>query len=330
MEKLPPRMMSVAFSFAASPSGDELLTCDPAFRRQLKAFEWRLLTGDFSGVKEFYETVPPDSRCFLLAARQVLMGAVGSGETGLLARVVEDVRAYPTRCGLPFAQLGAELTEVWLRQHLHVADGYPDWFVDGRLQSVPSNWRFLVVYLMAKVFLLRHEYVKAQLIAQTALYLPPERSSSPLVQICQNFVLALALQGQGRVEESAMHFRVAVKVAAEHRVRLPFLMLSLGSKSAQFRAMKAEAPELLRSVKALAPTYFRNVVRAHNAFTGRQVTELLSAREFTVASSLLHGLRYKEIATCMGVEVSSVNGITKSIYSKLGIHGFSELAGKVW
>ena len=323
-------MGSVSFPLVTTFAKEPSATCDPALRRRMATMERRLLRGDFKGFEAFYETVSMDSRCYLVVARLTMLGAIGSGNTALFSRVLDDVRAYPRRCGLPLAQLAVDLTQVWLRQFLSVPDGYPDWLLDGSMRGVPVEWRLMTCYLMVKMFLVRRDYVKAQATAQIALYLVPERMLSPAAATYLKLVLALSMQGQGRVEESLPLFRDAVKGAAEQRAALPFLDLAMGTKSALYTALKEEAPALLRKVKTLSPDFFRNKVRFHNLFTGAQFTELLSPREFFVASSLWHGSRYKEIADRLGVEVSGVNGITKSIYSKLGIHGFPELAGKVW
>lgn len=37
------------------------------------------------------------------------------------------------------AKMGAELTVAWLRQHLHVPEGYPAWLVDGNWDQVPQE-----------------------------------------------------------------------------------------------------------------------------------------------------------------------------------------------
>ena len=143
-------------------------------------------------------------------------------------------------------------------------------------------------------------------------------------------MLATAMQKMGRIEACETLFREAVREAAERKFLLIFLGVPLGLKSPLYRALKEEAPDLLRKVRRQSPDFFRNKVRMHNLLTGGHLADCLSPREFDVASSLRHGLRYKEISDQLGVEVSSINSITKSIYAKLGIHGIPELADKVW
>ena len=325
---LQPRMGTDAFPLPAS--GGEVETCDPVLRLQLVLLEQRLLQGDFSGLGAFYETVPHDSRCFLLAARMVLMGAVGSGETALFARVMKDVRTFPARCDVPQAQLGAELTEVWIKQFLNETEDYPAWVVDGSLSHVPAEWRFLAAFLTARGLMLRREYVQAYAAAQMLLYLVPGTEISPAGVTYLKFMLATAMQKIGRIAECEALFREAVRAAADHKFLLMFLGEPIGLKSPLYRALKEEAPDLLRKVRRQSADFFRNKVRMHNLLTGGHLADCLSPREFEVASSLRHGLRYKEIADQLGLEVASINSITKSIYAKLGIHGIPELAGKVW
>lgn len=317
-------------AFPLPASGSEAETCDPAFQQQLASLEKRLLQGDFSGLAAFYATVSHDSPCFLLAARLVLLGTVGSGDTALFARVMEDVRTFPACCDVPLAQLGAELTEIWIRQFLNVTEGYPAWLVDGSLSHIPPEWRFLAAFLTARGFVLRREYVKAYAAAQMLLYLVPEMSSSPAGSAYLKFMLATSMQKEGRIEACEPLFREAVREAAEHGFLLMFLGMPLGFKSPLYKALKEVSPGLLRQVRRLSADFFRNKVRLHNFLTGEKLADCLSPREFEVASSLRHGLRYKEIADQLCVESVSINSITKSIYAKLGIHGLSELADKVW
>ena len=321
-------MVSAVFPLATG--GEGAATCDPALQSRLESLELRLQQGDFSGMEAFYETIPLDSRCFLLAARLVLMGVVGSGDTALFARVMEDVRTYPSRYAGPFVQLGVELTEIWIRQFLNVTEGYPKWLVDCQLSHIPQEWRFLAAFLTAAGFMLRREYAKAYGAAQMLLYLVPEKAFSTVVSAYLKFVLATSLQKQGRFAECESLFRETVKEAAPQKFLLMFLGVPLGLKSPLYRALNEESPDLLRKVRRLSADFLRNKVRLHNFLTGEKLVDCLSPREFEVASSLRHGLRYKEIADQLGVEPSSINGVTKSIYAKLGIHGIPELADKVW
>lgn len=321
-------MVSAVFPLATG--GEGAATCDPALQSRLESLELRLQQGDFSGMEAFYETIPLDSRCFLLAARLVLMGVVGSGDTALFARVMEDVRTYPSRYAGPFVQLGVELTEIWIRQFLNVTEGQPEWMVDGSIAHIPQEWRFLAAFLTVTGFLLRREYVRAYVAAQVLLYLVPEKAFSSAVSVYLKFVLATSLQKQGRFAECESLFREVVREAARQKFLMMFLGVPLGLKTPLYRALDEEAPDVLRKVRRLSADFFRNKVRLRNFLTGEKLADCLSPREFEVASSLRHGLRYKEIAEQLGIETSSVNSITKSIYAKLGIHGIPELADKVW
>ena len=317
-------------NFPLPQSNGEVETCDPALRLQISTLEQRLWQGDFSGLDALYKTIPTDSRCFLLAARMFLMGAVGCGDAALFAQVMKDVRALPKRFANSTAAIGAELTEIWIRQFLNVTDGYPKWVEDGSIGQIPPEWQFLASFLTTTVLLVRREYARAYSAAQMLLYLIPSDSSSIAVSSYLKFVLATAMQKMGRIEECEQLFHESVRDAAEHKFVLMFLGVPIGFKSPLRNAFAEEAPDLLRKVRRMSDDFFRNKVHMHNILTGEQLAECLSPREFDVASSLRHGLRYKEIAEQLGITVTSVNSITKSIYAKLGIHGISSLPGKVW
>lgn len=330
MEMLPPQMWSVVSPFSSFAWMSDVPTCDLQLRRRWVEIERSLLRGEFMRMGNCYAELPRNSHCFLLAARFVLMGAIGSGDMALFAQTLEDVRTFPTRCDVPLAQLGAELTEAWLRQYLHVPGGYPDWLIEGNWEHVPQEWRLGVVLLLAKIHLMRRNYVQALATANTALFLISAKDFPPLGILELKLVAALSLQGLGRTEESETCFRDLVDVILKEHILIPLLELPMGINSPLCRKLKMAAPMLLQRVKSLSSGYFRNLVRFHNLLSEERLTDVLSPREFYVASSMLHGLRYKEIAERLGVAVSSVNGVTKLIYSKLDIHGSSQLVGKVW
>ena len=228
--------------------------------------------GEFMNLGEFYAELPPCSRSFLLAARLVLMDAIGSGDTVLFKRVLADVRSFPARCDMPLAKLGTELMEVWLRQYLHVADGYPAWLlegawawlIEGAWTEVPQKWRLGVACLMAKVCFVRRDYVQSLAMAKTELFLASENGLSPMEKLDLKLVVALSLQSLGRTEESALWLRGAVEIAVKERVLLPLLELPLGPRSLLCQLLSLSSPELLHNAKVRAPSYFLNLLHFRN------------------------------------------------------------------
>ena len=90
------------------------------------------------------------------------------------------------------------------------------------------------------------------------------------------------------------------------------------------RFCRASGRRTLRG-RSTASAFFRNLVRFHNRLTGESMTDLLSPREFYVATALTRGLKYKEIAERLGIAYCRVNDLITTIHDKLDIHGSNEL-----
>ena len=299
--------------------------------RRIVQAELSVVRGEFAGMDRFYAQIDKSGRNFLTAAGVALFGAVGTDNPQLFDEVLKDIAAFPSRCGLPEAELAVEIVMVWVRNFLRAPLKCPEWLFHLDLSSIPCEWRRQVAYLAVGCLERRGEYKAAAVMADALLNLVPDSAvESSAADIYLKMAKATICRDEGRMDEAERWCRAVMKSAKPLGIILPFLGMALGPKSVLERTLAADAPELLAKVKKLTNGYFCNIVKYHNRLTGDKVTEDLTPREFFLAQSLKQGLRYKEIAERMGISLNRVHAMAKEIYATLGISRASSIGDLVW
>ena len=292
--------------------------------------ELRVMRGDYSGIREFYDSADKGGQTFLTVAHGATLGAIGLGDTKFLDRILADLAAFPRRNGSSYAGLGVEITLTSIRLLLRAKVDCPKWMTDLEIEIVPRSWRRQVAYLLVKVFQMRGERLAAAAMSGVLLNLCEDDARQSAGDIYLKLMRGMLCRDEGHVEMSERWFRQVVAATRPLGIILPFLGVAMGPKSAVERALQELAPEMLLRIKALTKPYFRNLVHLHNHYTGERITDQLSPREFYMARLLKSRRSYKEIAACMGLAPGRVNAIVSCIYEKLGVHGRNELSGLLW
>lgn len=299
--------------------------------RRIVQAEISVVRGEFAGMDRFYATIDKSGRNFLTAAAIALFGAVGSDDPQLFDAVLKDIAAFPVRYGTPDAKLAVEIVMVWLRNFLRAPMACPPWLAHLDLAAIPGEWRRQVAYLAVSCLQRKGEYTAAGVLSDALLNLEPGKTTrGSSADIYLKMAKATICRDEGRMDAAERWCRAVVESAKPLGIVLPFLGVVLGPKSVLERALSEEAPELLVKVKKLTNAYFRNLVKYHNHYTGENVTEELTPREFYLAQSLKNGMRYKEVAARLGVSLNRVHAMAKSVYATLGISRASSIGDRVW
>lgn len=299
--------------------------------RRMVECEQKILEGDFSRTASYYKSLNHSGQHFLAAASLALIGAVGGGDEVLFDTILEDVGTYPTRYPSPLSKMATNMTMAWIRQFLRAKFEVPQWIKSPDLSEIPVEWRHRACFVAVKYLQRLGERRSALLLGEAILNLDPvavPRDSSVAIHL--KMTLAHLYRDEAQLNEARRMYREAVVSSATRGAIFPFLGIALGPKSTIERTLQELAPELLKRVRRQTNDYFRNLVHFHNRFTGENVVETLSPREFYVATSLLHGFKYKQIAERMGVSQNRLHDMVKELHAKLGIRKVSELKGKVW
>ena len=303
-------------------------------RGEMRAFaeaELAIARCDFARGKLLSEQLIKSDKYFLAVVRIAIISAIGLGDLHLFDRILARIADYRRRLPHPLSGLGVDLSDAWLRQWLWLDDGYPDWMCRFDFSNVPDAWRQAAAYLGMKIRIQRGQFESAY--AASSLFLNfvcPQRGITASCAYAK-ISCAIACRETGRKAEMMSWLGDAVHTLAPHRILLPFLLFMHGSSKSPVEELLADvAPEQVLGYRELSKTYFRNLIRARNHYTGERATERLSFREFYMAMLLKRSLSYKELTERLGISVGRVRNLVSILYEKLDVHSRSELKNLVW
>ena len=297
--------------------------------RRLFEHELAMARCEFDALKGYYATLDMESPFYLVGVTICVVGALGRGDIQLFDRILKDLRRYPEVNRHPQARLGREITEAWIRQFLRVKKGHPEWMICGNLISIPDEWKRQCAYLSVKGLYLRQDYASAYMAASLLVNFDVWKDALSAFPTYERLVCGLASHELGRKEEAFYWFRQTAERMCPHGIILPFILLSAWLGPVMDDVIREVSPRALEEVRRLAPEFFKNLIRFHNHFTGENLTIDLTPREYYLARQLSGGYSYKEIAKKMGISNGRMNNLVCDIYTKLGIHGKSDLAALV-
>lgn len=286
---------------------------------------------DFARGKMLSERLLKSDKYFLAVVRIGIISAIGLGDFRFFDEILAKIADYRSRLPHPMSKLGLELSDAWLRQWLWIGDGYPEWMYRFDFSSIPDAWRQAAAYLGMKIRIQKGQFESAY--AASSLFLNFVCSQVGVTASCAyaKISCAIACRETGRTAEMMGWLNDAVRTLAPHKILLPFLLFMSGSpKSPVVELLADVAPEQVSRYRELAKTYFKNLIRFRNHYTGERTTEDLSFREFYLAMLLKRGQAYKELAECLGISIGRVRNLVSVLYEKLHIHKRSELNDLVW
>ncbi len=290
-----------------------------------------LARGDFSGAREFYDSCRKDDNAFLSAAMYAVMGATGLVDVELFNRIIEDVKAYPSRYSHPLMEAGLKLFNLWLNAWLRIVDNEEcASILRTDAEAIPQQWRSHFIDSALRILAYRGELIAAYALAVAQLIDEPRLYGESRDGIWNRMICALVCRNNHRRDDERLWLKRAVAVAKETGYMLPFLGVALGAGSALDDVLQEEVPGMYSLVKSGCHNFHRGRVRLRNAYTGGNISEKLTPREFYAAQLLARGLRYKDIAKRLGITVGRAKNVILQIHEKLGIHKKNEIAAHIW
>lgn len=298
--------------------------------RRLLEMELALARCEFNRIRGYYDELDMRGDLYLAGVPICVIGALGLGDKRLFSRILKDCEVYPERHGHPKARLAQEITLSWIRQFLRVGTGHPEWLLRMDLTQIPDEWKHQCAYLGMKGLLLRKDYAAAYRAASLLLNFDSRRNVLAAFPTYERLVCAWACHELGRKSEARRWFRQTVDLTCQQGIILPHLLLAAQIGPEMEEEIRRVSPQAAMRVRKMATSFFQNLIRFRNLFTGETMTTKLSPREFYIAQQLCDGFTYKEIAAKLGVSSGRVNNVVTDIYSKLNINGKSQLRKFVW
>lgn len=300
--------------------------------RLFASAELSLARCEFAKCRELYDRLRTSARYSLAAIRIGVVGAIGLGDVRLFDQVLKDLETHRRQAKDRAADLAVEMVKAWIRQHLWIPEGYPEWICRFDLEGVPAEWRDQVAYLGVRIRLVRTEFESAY--ATAALMMNYDTSPEDVItarRVHLRIIRAIACRETGRREEMMKWLREVVREICPHGFLQSLMLVMDGVASTSVQKLLAEeAPAQLPRYRALSKSYYANFVKMRNHFTGERVSDKLSLREMYLAILLRRGLSYKEIAERFGITVGRTKNLVAAIYGKLGVNSRKQLKGRVW
>lgn len=96
------------------------------------------------------------------------------------------------------------------------------------------------------------------------------------------------------------------------------------------QCLKESYPDAYQAVIGQWQSTWKNWISFHNQFTRDNITDILTLREFHIATLVARRVPYAKIAGQYGVSVGRLKNIITDIYSKLLVSNRAELAQYVF
>ena len=195
--------------------------------------------------------------------------------------------------------------------------------LDEHLRYLPEGLRLFGCYILAHIAYLRHDYARALGIAQAALCFVSQQH--PLPKIYMHLISAACHMSLKQVDAAKQHVAAAWALAAPDGLVSPFgefHSLLQGLSELLFRKEGGVSAALVREV---TNRYGKGWREMHNRIADRQVTQVLTPTEFTVAMLYHRGWHAREIAEHMELSERTVKNYLQVVYEKLQINGKKEL-----
>lgn len=314
---------------ADHPEGILATIREPRLQRQIEA-ELAYLRGDFKQTMGCFTAAGRDEAAKIYVAPMAIAAAISLGDyrfystiDGYLKGVIA---AHPGTVMATYAELALATAAV----SSIAANMAPDWLKNGDLSAIPTPLKAYTLYLQAKYFQSLGRFEPMLAVAQTVLALHPGTPGITMVDIYLRLLCAIACHGLERRDQAKGYLLEALAMALPHGFISPFAE-SLTAFGGLLEQCLSEAfPEYYEAVIGQWQATWRNWISFHNQFTRDNITDILTLREFHIASLVARRVPYQKIAEQYGVSVGRLKNIISDIYGKLLVSNRDELAQYVF
>lgn len=287
--------------------------------------ELAYFSGDFEAALCAYHTTGSESPCRVSALTIAAGAALSLGNYELFTRINAELDARARDCaGDARSAPLVELSRASLAISAFAPELCPKNIAQCRLQAYPEESRGLAEYLHDKHLLSLGKFEQALGFTQGAL-LWLDEGDCTMAYIYLLLVQGCALTILKRGEEAAEPVLRAMRLALPLGLYSPFaehVNVLMGTAE---RCFEKEFPSCCKPVLEQYARTSGNWLRIHNRMAKRNVSLLLSRREYQAALYVCEGCTNAEIAAQMGLSINTVKSLLKSINEKLFLKKRSEI-----
>lgn len=302
---------------------------EPRLRRQVEA-ELAYLRGDFKQTMGCFTAAGRDEAAKIYVAPMAIAAAISRGDypfySTIDAYLKGVIQTHPGTVMATYAELSLATAAV----SSIAANMAPDWLKNGNFSAIPTPLKPYTLYLQAKYFQSLGRFEPMLAVAQTVLALHPGTPGITMVDIYLRLTCAVACHGLERRNQAKHYLLEAMAMALPHGFISPFAE-SLTAFGGLLEQCLTEAfPDYYAAVIGQWQGTWRNWISFHNQFTKNNITDILTLREFHIATLVARRVPYTKIAAENGISVGRLKNIITEIYGKLLVSNRDELAQYVF
>ncbi|MDD4896189.1 MAG: LuxR C-terminal-related transcriptional regulator, partial [Atribacterota bacterium] len=293
-------------------------TTDNLQRKQLIG-EIAYMQGDYQKAAGCIDGVRDDSPGYLHALAISTAAKIGVGDLKAFQATWNKLKELRHRhSDTPGICRMVELVQGLLALSAYVPENCPDWILKGVLNDLPYSSCPMALYLRAKGMLALGQIKQLVSTAEATLSFSSS-SGSGIQDVYLYIILAhgyVYLQNMDKAYDTLLH---AVNICLPKGFISPVAesissLLGIGE-----RCLKKAYPRFQTPVLSLHRQISPPWLKIHNILTHKNITSLLTRREYQVALSVVGGFNNHECAKRLGISVSTVKGHLQSVYQKLNI-----------
>lgn len=161
------------------------------------------------------------------------------------------------------------------------------------------------------------EYLKAQGVVQTAMLMADAVYSIPFIYL--NCIAAMCQINQKEQKEAIGSVKKAISFAGKDGIFEPFIEYHGLLQGVLEVCLRKSEPEIYKKLVDGIIAFSRGWMKIHNSQMNRDVTDLLTPLEFSIAMLACRDWTNQEIAQHMGLSVNTVKHYVSDILEKLQI-----------
>lgn len=189
--------------------------------------------------------------------------------------------------------------------------------LEGCISDLPTGQRLFAISILAHGMYLKKEYLKAQGVVQTAMLMADAVYPIPFIYL--NCIAAMCQINQKEQEEAISSVKKAISFAGKDGLFEPFIEYHGLLQGVLEVCLRKSEPEIYKKLVDGIIAFSRGWMKIHNSQMNRDVTDLLTPLEFSIAMLACRDWTNQEIAQHMGLSVNTVKHYVSDILEKLQI-----------
>ena len=292
---------------------------DPRVRLQYQ-IHLAFLRGNFTEVLACYRQLAGDDAARLCASFCTLIAALYLGDNQQFEQIERWLQAVIQENLTPSITAIAELALANAYLTVHVPQKAPKWLKQGNFTALPASLKPSAVCARIKYFHSIRNIESMLTISQTAQSFFTWENGITFQNIYFLIYCSIACLDQRRIDEANSYLSEALKMGLSQGFITPFAESAPAFGGLLERLLQQDYPEYSEKIRQQWKQIFMNWSIFHNRFTGDNITDQLSLRDYELALLVAAHVPYKEIASLYNISVGRVKNKMSEIYSLLLIN----------